>query len=318
MKKLFTLLFTFAFLSLSAQSWINKNAVWHYDFWYVGGSGFYRMEYNMDTIIQGHLCQKIEEIEYDVYTAANGSFTISSPINNPAEYTYSSGDTVYYLHNNAFYILYDFGASIGDSWLLSDDTAFGCAESYVTVIDTGTMQVNNSTRRWVNITTNNNAAYYFHGIIIEGIGMTEGGQMINCKLFPMPVSCDTSLTVEYYEHDFTCFEDSLTPLYNTSGKECEYYLIYAGIDDADIANIQINVFPNPATNFINFEFDNTTKEQLFLSIFNAQGQTVKTIEFGSGSKSQNIDISDLSSGVYFYRINTEKFDKQFSGTFLKK
>ena len=36
-------------------------------------------------------------------------------------YTSVSGDTVFYLKNDQFYVLYNFGANIGDQWIIAEN-----------------------------------------------------------------------------------------------------------------------------------------------------------------------------------------------------
>jgi len=57
---------------------------------------------------------------------------------------------------------------------------------------------------------------------------------------------------------------------------------------------QISMFPNPAKTMLNIETDEAISE---IDIFNQQGQLVKT------AKTKNIIISDLSSGLYFVKVN---------------
>ena len=60
----------------------------------------------------------------------------------------------------------------------------------------------------------------------------------------------------------------------------------------------VNIFPNPAKSTLNFSSD-YENGKLSVLIINAQGQEVRSFTF-AGSRS--IDVSDLSSGVYFVKI----------------
>jgi hypothetical protein len=66
------------------------------------------------------------------------------------------------------------------------------------------------------------------------------------------------------------------------------------------SNEKINIFPNPATNNLTIE----TTEKASIEILNIQGQILKTIT--TAEKQTNIDVSDLSSGVYIIKAKTEK------------
>ena len=81
-----------------------------------------------------------------------------------------------------------------------------------------------------------------------------------------------------------------------------------GIDDVDTKPFAFNLFPNPTTDFVKIE-GNNFKEKRY-SIFTSNGRIVK-----NGLMVDDfveIDVSDLSSGLYFIRIDNQsaKFIKQ--------
>ena len=81
-----------------------------------------------------------------------------------------------------------------------------------------------------------------------------------------------------------------------------------GIDE-QTNQFQMKIYPNPATSILNISF--TTTDQLNVSIKNYIGQTVYSI-----SNQTQIDITNLTSGVYFVKVElgekiiTQKFIKQ--------
>ncbi len=67
------------------------------------------------------------------------------------------------------------------------------------------------------------------------------------------------------------------------------------------------IYPNPATDVINVGFDNAETSSLTISIFNLSGQKLKTISsHGNIGQSIQIDISDLSKGLYYLKLISEK------------
>jgi len=75
-----------------------------------------------------------------------------------------------------------------------------------------------------------------------------------------------------------------------------------GINNVAAVDNDINIFPNPATTNITIiakGINNST-----ISIYNIQGQIIKQIS--TIKITTNIDISDLSGGVYFVEIKNEK------------
>jgi len=82
-----------------------------------------------------------------------------------------------------------------------------------------------------------------------------------------------------------------------------------GIEDV-LLNNNLSIYPNPASDFITIKLNNSDKEKI--QIYDIMGRLVKEVSI---SNNQKLDISKLSSGVYFVRLNnnkssTHKFIKQ--------
>ena len=70
-------------------------------------------------------------------------------------------------------------------------------------------------------------------------------------------------------------------------------------------------FPNPATQELNVNYANHLPSDISVQFVNDLGQIVKTVALGNhtpGKYSENIDVSDLAAGNYYYSIitNTER------------
>jgi hypothetical protein len=74
-----------------------------------------------------------------------------------------------------------------------------------------------------------------------------------------------------------------------------------------------NVFPNPASDFVNFNFSEIGKTRI--DILDITGHLVKQIE-ADNEKLQKINISDLSNGLYIYKVYQN--GKLSFGKFTKK
>jgi len=72
-----------------------------------------------------------------------------------------------------------------------------------------------------------------------------------------------------------------------------------GINEAENKEL-ISIFPNPATDELTIETQLTSE----IEISNLEGQVVKKFEVNDGKLS--IDISDLNSGIYIIRVQTDK------------
>jgi hypothetical protein len=84
-----------------------------------------------------------------------------------------------------------------------------------------------------------------------------------------------------------------------------------GTEDIDVSNIELHVYPNPASQKINIDFV-SNGEDIKISIFDALGQEVDVItnrRFTSGLHSMTYESHRLTSGVYFIRIQTKSGQK---------
>jgi hypothetical protein len=82
-----------------------------------------------------------------------------------------------------------------------------------------------------------------------------------------------------------------------------YYIapsdLVLGVDNSQLKDSQITVYPNPASNYFNIK--NTSGEVLNANIFDTSGRSVKSLSIGLGEK--QIDAANLHSGVYIIKFN---------------
>ena len=90
-----------------------------------------------------------------------------------------------------------------------------------------------------------------------------------------------------------------------------------GINEVQINNETLNIYPNPATNQITIEFESLLQQNYLMEIRNILGQIVysETMKNVSGKQAKNIDLSMIESGVYFVRLQGEK--ESISKKFIK-
>jgi len=76
--------------------------------------------------------------------------------------------------------------------------------------------------------------------------------------------------------------------------------IYTDIDEK-IATSQVKVYPNPTTDYINFEISNLDNSKLSIQLFDVSGKLVK--ENSTSTNNLRMNLSDLQSGTYFATIS---------------
>ena len=70
----------------------------------------------------------------------------------------------------------------------------------------------------------------------------------------------------------------------------------------------IELYPNPATSFINLNYVLTMQSDVNVSILDLQGRTVKTVvneNQVNGAYTNKIDLDGLNKGVYFVKVQTD-------------
>lgn len=90
-----------------------------------------------------------------------------------------------------------------------------------------------------------------------------------------------------------------------SGFELEYYGITTGINQFD--ETEINVYPNPATSFVNVEVTSNEAQQFNAKMVDMMGKTVYVDQFNhaGGTEMYKIDVNNFAKGVYFLHLSNE-------------
>lgn len=106
-----------------------------------------------------------------------------------------------------------------------------------------------------------------------------------------------------YEYDYLCPESIQSGIISLDG------CFPAGVEEEDIPTpqdylaalqtIPVRVFPNPASDVINLEFENTGKfENLKLKVFNVQRVLLESQPMISGQKGSQLNVSQWPQGIY--------------------
>ncbi|MBN8694627.1 MAG: T9SS type A sorting domain-containing protein [Bacteroidetes bacterium] len=127
-------------------------------------------------------------------------------------------------------------------------------------------------------------------------------------LLPIPITATLNITnYQYYDasQKFPLLTVTISRLNSLAGNQVTTTIdvnnnIYAGINEYNLDNSLV-IYPNPASNNITIHLNNSNSAKV--EIINQFGQVVKTVNIES--KNDNINISDLSSGVYFVKTLSE-------------
>ncbi len=293
-----TLLFLMMVCVVEGQFWAPAGATWYFSINNSMSTGYMKVEYVSDTLVQGKICKALERTQY-VYTWPGyyDTTTIGKI------FTYAEGGKVYYFSNNEFYTLYDFDAPPGSTWKVHGLGNLDTGRVHVDSV--GTMVLQNDTLRWIAVSpVSGSCIGWWSGKIVERIGN------INEYLFPQYVDCVMDANEA---ESFRCYSDQTFPLFKMVSGPCDE--IIQGLNELSQENT-LQIYPLPATHTINADFRHPTVTIEYFEIFSPQGTKVASY---SCQPLEPIlaNISGLKPGVYliiFYSSDgnaiTKKLIKQ--------
>jgi Peptide-N-glycosidase F, C terminal/Secretion system C-terminal sorting domain len=90
-----------------------------------------------------------------------------------------------------------------------------------------------------------------------------------------------------------------------AGFDYNFKIAYAtGLENIYDKNILIDVFPNPATDYINIQIAGiTTHKPYVITLLNVEGKIINTIQ-GTENKMYSFDANNLCNGFYTVQVNT--------------
>lgn len=293
----------FQFAVAKAQVWCPAGAMWYYTDNSADISGYSKLTYTIDTLINSINCKKITH-----YYQGDGWLGPYSFYGSPF-YTHEQNGVAYLYNNrygnNKFDTLFNINAQIGDKWRfpLVDTT---CADStyFMKVLNTGTKTLNGFNLKWLYIKTGP-IPYPGSGDFLYGFDTITERLGYRYDDICYGLICNNSAD-ECAHGGLRCYSDDAFGVYSTGlTSSCDYL---TGITESQIGKEIFKIYPNPAQSQITLEFNFTKTQNTLIEIKNILGQTVKTIDnraFTIGKNKIEIDVSELSKGLYFIQLQSE-------------
>lgn len=75
-------------------------------------------------------------------------------------------------------------------------------------------------------------------------------------------------------------------------------------------DLNFEIFPNPATDFVSIKFNNSDVKNLNIKILNSLGAEIEKIERNTSSNNIELNISDLPTGIYWLAVRNNNFEQK--------
>lgn len=286
LKLFISLWMIFQSLFLVAQTWAPEGAVWHYNYSNETTSGYLKIESVGDTIIEDKTCRILQKTR----VSNNGFSSDIDTVDYGREYMYQEDNVVYRYKLGQFYVLYDFAASVSDSWIISssEDIEFLCDTIGVVIADSvSNINLNGLDLNTVFLNFPDSANWIMYGWAYERIGHLH-------YMFPEP-----TCIMDYYEGgSLRCYYDPEFGLYKTDTTDCEYIYMATAVDE-QLVNNQYEIYPNPVSSVLSIKNESPVKMKT-IELVGLYGNVVYKLT--SNKSAEEIDVRGLSKGCYILRI----------------
>jgi hypothetical protein len=280
---------------IRAQDFAPVGAKWHFSY----GHNYISYESVKDTVIGGKLCKVIE--------------THASTQENPTEIVrvsvHSNAGKIEVFKFNNFYTLYDFNASIGDSWLLPSvlfdeiNWQYACDSfAIATVTNISTRTINGRELKVLSVDLAGTSHDWFGENSSTVVEFIEVIGSLN-TLFPRPrciIGGDMASPLR-------CYFDPLFGQYETNIVDsCTAIIVDTGINLLLSEINQIKIAPNPTTNKT-FEILGIESTPINIQIVDLNGRLLYKKEINENEK---ISLPDLTEGVYFLKVTDKNYNSK--------
>jgi hypothetical protein len=79
-------------------------------------------------------------------------------------------------------------------------------------------------------------------------------------------------------------------------------LIVATLEKNLDLQVEILIYPNPASDMLNVQFGSPTEEAMALYLIDNRGRVVKTITVEASSSEKQINMQDMAAGLYYLKL----------------
>ncbi len=298
---IFLICISFLSQRLQAQNdgveWAPIGATWHYDYTYLSTPkvDYILMESTKDTVVNE---KNARLIEGRIFSEGGFSIPATDRYDDGSYIIYQQGDSVFYLRENKFELLYDFSMEVGDTMNIVTPNGHNPRRGidtllHIRVDSIGIVVLNGDTLRRQVVSMNRekyHSTYIFRGEIIEKIG---------AETFFLPYNgliCDLSCP-----NPLRCYQDS-SVFYTRTELACDTTYVFTSTESL-ISLPDIRLFPNPVFSGSS-QFHIEGPDRFTWRLRDIHGRTLyrsDRVTFGKGTASLP---TGLSPGLYLVEIRT--------------
>lgn len=261
------------------------------------------VKYERDTLVDGVSAMVLSHSSFFAENVSPCKLTLIKQV----------GDTVFLrnqITQNTWQILYNFNATIGQSWynvLLPTNSAGGTVYSFTTTVDSvKVVTVNGINLKRLFVKNYNSAA----GSVARSAIITE---RFGAEPFLFYWIIFSHFQINYFS-GLLCYEDSNWPLQQFTNKACSYSNIM-GVDESGFVSEKVKISPNPVVDFLNIEWEYFNEQMnVEVIVLDINGKKVKETRIKQGEK---IVMSDLSKGIYLLQLRSDN-KSIYTGKVLKQ
>jgi len=304
------------------NGWIQEGAEWHHKFLYFT-KGYMRYYLEGDIDIDGTIFQQVKGEEQRAYLQSDGSYVLGS--------IEPSGNRLYFTSNDSVYVRKSDGSlqfawylnpQVGDVWDFGeqyDEQSETTLNAYAVVYNVEQVEINGVQTLEIFTTPcldelgtlpseddtyfTNDYAQQINSVFGPVKFFTYAGSYF---LYPLPYQL-----LDFYGSELLCYESDEMSFYQVpESVDCYDGIHSLSIDDLD--QQRFVVYPNPAKEQVHFSGLSPNQDVLF---FSNLGQAMFTIQ---GKQTQTADVSNLASGLYYYRIVEGENSEVYFGKFVKE
>ncbi|MCI5055020.1 MAG: T9SS type A sorting domain-containing protein [Flavobacteriales bacterium] len=184
----------------------------------------------------------------------------------------------------------------GNDLAKSLDLRFDYDQSFVSIINTGVAQNNQSASAWDWNDFENDKLYL--------TSFSESGFNNSKHLFSIELATSHKMEVQDFANVLGLINGDIAQVSVTvHGTN--------GVNDLLITEGYVNVYPNPSSDLINFEYAIGNSEYVQLTMMNSLGEVIFDQKRSNNGSLQmlTLDVTDLSKGIYYLKVSSKEFKK---------